>query len=638
MLYYQNTYKGGASLDGKTYYWLSWNSPDTIHFQNSVPSGCTLKKAFLVSFKETCLSFGVYPNYDTPISFVYNNHIIQFDTSTNVTPMFLEGSAGQYAQNWMAVKDVTGFTQNSNNILITPLQAYTNTCGYYYYDSFFLLLLYENNSYNNINVVMYLNNQNQVSPTMTYTLNNLNSVNANSDVGLSIEGWDIATSPYLQYQIISSIANVDLGTLRIMSLDNANDYKTGFGSFYYENSVLSGLVDDSPDNFIDSTDALANIKGYLPGNANTFTITTSTGLNTYGSDLTSAFVMAYNTSCPPAPSNADSMKIYRLCAGQSTQLNATSGYSSYNWYPAAGLSNTGVANPQLNAQNTTNYICYVKDAAGCLHTEYAQVVVHNPPSPQSISTTSAVCGSTQGVLTILPNYHQYGYNYSINNGSFSSDTVFTNLGAGNYTLTVKDNFGCSYNKSFVIQDTNLARANFDARPSTGCAPLTVNFINYSNLSGVVTNSYVWYINSDSTNTQNLTYTFADTGKYTITLLAYETYRNCSANFTRTITVNYCPPDSINIVVPNIFSPNNDGINDSWKPIVYNYQYMVKDFQCAVYNRWGIKVFETNNINQSWNGGEENAGTYFYVLHYEAVGNSKGKKKEENLKGFIQLIK
>src|ERR1700756_3303281 len=604
LLFYQNTFKGGISFDGVTYSDYEWLQADTVNFHNSVPLGCTLKKAFLISFKISC-SFinGAYPQIDPPVTLKFNNQNIQFDSSTDVTPVFYSNNTTTNGQCWVTTKDVTTIATSNNNSLIIPCQScVSNLCNYYEYFGFYLVLIYENITYNTINVAIYLNNA-TYTPTMSYVLNGLNPINTTNDVGLSIESANVDVSPYLTYQLTSTTNTVTLGTLRNVSLNNVTDYKTGLGSFHYENGILSGLVDDSPDAFIDTTDALANIKTYLPNNTSTFSLTSNTSFPvgfSHDNNFTTAFVTAYNTPCAAVPATADSIRIYKLCTGQTAQLNATGGYSNYNWQPATNLSNANIANPIVTTQNTTNYICYIKDAAGCMHTEQAQIIVHPPPIPQSITTTTAICGSTQGVLAITPNYHHYGYMYNINNGAAQTDTVFSNLSAGLYTLTITDNFACTYKDPFTITQVNLAKANFNLTPISGCEPLSVSCNNISNYNGnvydPVTNKYVWYTNGDSATTQNFSYTYTDTGLYTITLLAYENLRNCSATATQTVYVKDCPPDSIKIIVPNVFSPNADGINDTWQPIVHNFNYTINNYECTIYDRWGIKVFATADIN------------------------------------------
>jgi gliding motility-associated-like protein len=85
----------------------------------------------------------------------------------------------------------------------------------------------------------------------------------------------------------------------------------------------------------------------------------------------------------------------------------------------------------------------------------------------------------------------------------------------------------------------------------------------------------------------------------------------------------------NNAIPNIYTPNNDGINDIFKIKICD----TTNFNLTIYNRWGIKIFETTNHNQGWDGrttsGEECMdGNYFYVLE----------TKEKKIKGFVQLIR
>ncbi|HTA63484.1 MAG TPA: gliding motility-associated C-terminal domain-containing protein [Bacteroidia bacterium] len=105
-----------------------------------------------------------------------------------------------------------------------------------------------------------------------------------------------------------------------------------------------------------------------------------------------------------------------------------------------------------------------------------------------------------------------------------------------------------------------------------------------------------------------------------------------------IAIDYC--QSPIVIVPNIFTPNADGINDAWQPLIQNSLDML-NYQCTIYDRWGIKVFDAsealNNIawdGHSTSGLECSVGTYYYVISY-----TDGKTTEKkNLKGFLELVK
>jgi gliding motility-associated-like protein len=98
-----------------------------------------------------------------------------------------------------------------------------------------------------------------------------------------------------------------------------------------------------------------------------------------------------------------------------------------------------------------------------------------------------------------------------------------------------------------------------------------------------------------------------TTTYTVTF--QNTQTNCKFIDTVTVCILNC-----NIFVPNIFSPNGDGIND----ILYVHSECIKRMDFAVFDRWGNKVFETTNINDGWNGTYHGKpmemGTYVWYLN------------------------
>ena len=100
-----------------------------------------------------------------------------------------------------------------------------------------------------------------------------------------------------------------------------------------------------------------------------------------------------------------------------------------------------------------------------------------------------------------------------------------------------------------------------------------------------------------------------------------------------------PHDSLVVIVPNIFTPNNDGINDTWSIILHDYGVILFDLQTTVYDRWGVPVFQTTDIREVWLGHTPtgkicNPGSYFYVITYtNGITN-----QPETLKGFVELVR
>ena len=78
-----------------------------------------------------------------------------------------------------------------------------------------------------------------------------------------------------------------------------------------------------------------------------------------------------------------------------------------------------------------------------------------------------------------------------------------------------------------------------------------------------------------------------------------------------------------VSLPSAFSPNNDGVNDTYR-IGYN---NIDDFQIQIFNRWGQKVYESQSPDFEWNGRDQDQqavqeGVYVYMVQYTDLdGNS-----------------
>jgi gliding motility-associated-like protein len=83
---------------------------------------------------------------------------------------------------------------------------------------------------------------------------------------------------------------------------------------------------------------------------------------------------------------------------------------------------------------------------------------------------------------------------------------------------------------------------------------------------------------------------------------------------------------IHFVIPNVFTPNNDGINDYFYPTVIN----ITDWELKIFNRWGTELITLNYENLYWDGKNYNSGTYYYIF------TSKSYSIRES--GTINLIK
>jgi gliding motility-associated-like protein len=86
--------------------------------------------------------------------------------------------------------------------------------------------------------------------------------------------------------------------------------------------------------------------------------------------------------------------------------------------------------------------------------------------------------------------------------------------------------------------------------------------------------------------------------------------------------------TFSIYVPSSFTPNNDGINDYWKPVVYN----LSKYEVNVYNRWGEVVFHSTDPDDVWLGNAHGGayfiqdGIYTFHLKYETDRQEAGEER------------
>lgn len=102
----------------------------------------------------------------------------------------------------------------------------------------------------------------------------------------------------------------------------------------------------------------------------------------------------------------------------------------------------------------------------------------------------------------------------------------------------------------------------------------------------------------------------------------------------------CVDNCVAYELPNVFTPNGDGVNDLFTP-VEEFRF-IKDIDINIYNRWGQVVFHTTNPAINWNGNVDNSGgacpegVYYYVCVVNEIRVTG--IQPVTLKGFIQLIR
>ncbi|MGC1390402.1 MAG: gliding motility-associated C-terminal domain-containing protein [Bacteroidales bacterium] len=206
-----------------------------------------------------------------------------------------------------------------------------------------------------------------------------------------------------------------------------------------------------------------------------------------------------------------------------------------------------------------------------------------------------------------------------------------------YNLQVSDSFGCISNSSFFYQ-TIRVKADFTVDPYTGEAPLTVTFTDKS----IRAVKYLWEFGDTATSKLSNPdpHIYYKPGEYWAKLTV-ESDLHCIDSLTSDQKI-IVDPSELNI--PNVFTPNGDGINDNF--LVESKS--LRNLSVEVFSRSGLKVYSfygEGEVLKNWKGWDGNVnfssikaspGVYFYII--KALGWDNVVYNNKEYRGFVYLYR
>jgi gliding motility-associated-like protein len=337
-----------------------------------------------------------------------------------------------------------------------------------------------------------------------------------------------------------------------------------------------------------------------------------------------------NVSVNAIPNVTASSPDNTICSGLSTTVNA-GGATSYSWIPTTGLSSPTSGSSTANPSTTTTYQVIGTDANGCMDTASITITV-NPLPGVYITSTPTECGDSTGTMINSGVVSGTGpFTFTINSVNYT--TLPTNLMAGAYPVTTTDANGCVSTQTVTVGMVNTASVTAAANPTFGVYPLPVGF-GASGSSGI--NNYFWQFGDplgSNTYSQSPNFTYTGPGTYTVVLTAWNDWIGCAV--TDTIVIEVVEEAIVNL--PNVFTPNADGVNDGFSADITG----VKDIKVEVFNRWGNSIYEaeqsglpsTHQVLQLWDGQKGDDGVYYYVVNVKGYDD-----KDYTYTGFVHLLK
>ena len=390
-------------------------------------------------------------------------------------------------------------------------------------------------------------------------------------------------------------------TTQICNGDNATLTASGGNGYLWSNAATTAAVSVSPTTNTTYSVTVTNANNCTASTSETVTVIPTMNLST----------VITNVTCN---GNNDG----------SIDLTVSSGQPTYNylWSNAATTQN-------INSLTSGNYTVTVTDNAGCTATTSGSV--SEPPLLTMTSTyNNPTCASNNndGSITLSTAGGTLPYQFIWSNSS--SSPSLSDLGPGNYAVTVSDANNCTVGASFTL--AYIYDFTVQATPAVTILLGDSAVLGYAIVGNAGNVSSIWSpAQSLSCSTCTIPVARPD---YT-TLYQVEVTNDSGCKASDTVTVIVTP--NYSIYVPNAFSPNGDGINDVFQiygrnPNVFAYM----DIQ--IFDRWGEMVFQSNDLYFSWDGTYRGthlaSGTYIWQLLVTFIdGHSSGVQK-----GSLTLIR
>jgi gliding motility-associated-like protein len=386
-----------------------------------------------------------------------------------------------------------------------------------------------------------------------------------------------------------------------MAVDNPNVTGETLGGIQFTNVINDQLVNNT------NVPQVVNYEVYL----------TSTQYGcTNGPEI-------WSVTVNPLPSVAFTTLNNPACVNAAVVFqNNTQGINDFSWNFGDGGTSSDINPSHVYNQlgSYTVWLTATNVATGC--TDSASTIVNVLQGPQVgfEVTTSVGCNFLDVVFTDTINAPNTTLTWNFGDGETSNqsgaiDHQYSVDGCYDVTLTVTDISGCSMSLTQEDMVCLIPEPDASFYPVPDSALVSDPIFSFINTSSNAF-TYEWEFGDGGTSLgTNPMHEYDDIPQeYVVTLYAYNEV-GCYDSAFMTVTVY----EDIIYYVPNAFTPNGDGTNDIFLPVLTSGIDLTTDYEFSIYNRWGEQVFMTTDPLQGWDGFYPNVGTF---IDFEGTENNK----------------
>lgn len=363
-----------------------------------------------------------------------------------------------------------------------------------------------------------------------------------------------------------------------------------------EQAVLVGGMDGSVDYLWNTGDTTPTLEVQVSG---TYSVLATNG---YCSDMDTVSVLFH-----AAPTNH--IGDVTVCIGEPIVFDAGNEGGDFAWSTQATSQAITVNAPGI-------YTVHITNANGC-EAEFSATATYVDPPVVDLGMDTVLC--TGQLLTLDAGNPGHAYSWST-----GADTRTIKVATGGEYRVVVDNGYCStsdeitvlFNPTPVPMATHLVHTCLDEDP---------HFVELD--AGNLGSTYLW---DDGQKTQTIR--ARQYGWRTVTVTnVYDCARTDSV-----MVEEFCRPT---LFIPNAFTPNGDGRNDTWLAVGNN----IAEFEMMVFDRWGGVLFRSTDVHQGWDGTVDGQpvpnDVYAFRITYRLQEDGDGRVGFEQSKmGHVQVIR
>lgn len=348
----------------------------------------------------------------------------------------------------------------------------------------------------------------------------------------------------------------------------------------------------------------------------------------------SASTTVTENSLPPLDLGANDS----ACVGLEITLDATvPGGTTYTW-------DDGSTDPIYNLVGPDTLSVIVTDDNNCTAYDTIQVAALDSLDLDAFPANNQVCeGSEEDNPLDAGAFEGATYDWTLPDGGSETGQVITPLLNGTYSVTITDAYNCKGEGEAI--NVVVPVPNIDLGPdSVFCSEGNATFDVRMEFSDLIPGTITWEDglgNTDNNNANDTLFT-ADYTPVTVVGIFTDVATGCVHSDTVELE-EFCEPTIIefpNTVVTG--GTDGGGSSNPFRPIGMtdeNLDYILNNIKWSdfeVYNRWGIKVFQSKDVLPSWDTHFEGlpvaAGVYYWIYRYK-----DSSQKEYTFNGFVQLI-